>query len=178
MRCFLIPALLTGLLFAPAAMANDLLNLLPGASSGANPGSVYQAKPTYDRADQRRVPQYRHQSQMARHHAQRSQQRAQAERAWSQTVVAPAARSLPTPIRPTVFDYSAALAYVLRIAEGDRVIFRTSGRSGFIELLDITTTGDRICRTFRQSVRTPKGPEVSFGSACRMRDGAWRFAKN
>ena len=102
--------------------------------------------------------------------------RAQAQRAWSGTVTAPAADRLPVLIRPTVFTYAAALNSVLRIAQGDRVIFRTTTRTGFLELLEITRTSDRTCRQFRQEVRTPKGPEISFGSACRMRDGDWRFS--
>ncbi|WP_416899007.1 MAG: hypothetical protein ACMVY4_04565 [Minwuia sp.] len=158
---------------APAAAgANDLLNLLPGRGASG----VHGAKPSYDRADQRRVPSYRHQSQMSRHQAQRDFQRAQAERAWSQTTVtAPAADNLPVLIRPTMFTYEAALQGVLRIAQGDRVNFHTASRSGFIELLEIAQSGDTTCRRFRQTVRTPAGTEIGYGDACRLRDGAWRF---
>lgn len=155
------------------ARGNDLLRLLPGAG----PASQFDRPLPHlqNRDIQRRSPSARHQGQMERHQAARDFQRAQAQRSWSQTVTAPAADRLPVLIRPTVFSYNAALQSVLRIAEGDRVIFRTTARTGFLELLQINRTGDQTCRQFRQEVRTPKGPEISFGSACRMRDGDWRF---
>lgn len=157
-----------------SAKGNDLLNLLPGKGSSA---VIDRPLPHLQNRDlQRRSPSSRHQGQMQRHQAARDFQRAQAQRAWSGTVTAPAADRLPVLIRPTVFTYAAALDSVLRIAQGDRVIFRTTTRTGFLELLEITRAADRTCRQFRQEVRTPKGPEISFGSACRMRDGDWRFS--
>lgn len=56
------------------------------------------------------------------------------------------------------------------------MIFRTSARTGFLQLLDIQQDGGMTCRNFRQEVRTPNGAEISFGSACRMREGDWRFS--
>lgn len=154
------------------ARGNDLLNLLPGVDAGSS-----QVLPHLKNRDlQRRNASARHQSQMQRHRNARDFQRAQAERAWAGTVTAPATDKLPVLIQPTVFSYAAALRSVLRIARGDKVIFRTSARTGFLELLEVARTGDRTCRSFRQVVRTRTGSEISFGSACRMRDGDWRFS--
>ena len=153
------------------AGANELLRLLPGASSGGGQSLTHLR----NLDDQRRRPALRHRGQMARLNAQRDFQRRQAERAWSGTVTAPAADNLPVLVRPTVFSYTAALDSLLRIAEGDRVNFVTAGKSGFIELLKISGNSDRTCRNFRQEVRTPKGPEISYGSACRLRGGQWQF---
>lgn len=163
--------LVLGLLAALPASASDLLRLLPGGQTG---GTSFDHLKRLD--DQRRLPGLRHQSQMSRHKARRDFNRAQAERALSAAPsVGPADRTQATLIRPTVFSYAAALQSVLQIARGDRVIFRTSARSGFLELERITSSGDRTCRHFRQEVRTPDGAEISYGSACRMRGGQWRY---
>lgn len=175
MRSVLMMSLALGLLAALPASANDLLRLLPGAQSGG--GSSLDHIKRLD--DQRRLPGLRHKSQISRHQARRDFNRAQAERALSAVPnVAPADRTQATLIRPTVFSYTAALQSVLRIARGDRVIFRTTARTGFLELERITSSGGQTCRHFRQEVRTPDGAVVSYGSACRMRGGQWRFDIN
>ncbi|ANK80561.1 MAG: hypothetical protein TEF_06930 [Rhizobiales bacterium NRL2] len=172
---FALPAFLCLAAAALPAQADNALDYLPGGSAG----SVHLSKPSYDRADQRRSPALRHNEQMRRYWENRAEQRARAERSYDGVQLAPAPQErLPVVIRPTVFSYSAALENVLRIAVGDRVIFRTAERTGHLELLEIGARADgATCRRFRQEVRTPGGPEVSFGSACRMRGGAWRFSE-
>lgn len=174
---FVLPALLCLAAAALPAQADNALDYLPGGSAG----SVYLSKPSYDRADQRRSPALRHNEQMRRYWENRAEQRARAERSYGDVELAPAPapqERLPVVIRPTVFSYRAALENVLRIAVGDRVIFRTAERTGHLELLEIGAGADgATCRRFRQEVRTPGGPEVSYGSACRVRGGAWRFSK-
>lgn len=160
--------------------ADGALDYLPGGSAGAatSPGSAYMSKPTYDRAEQRRAPQYRHSEQMRRYWENRAEQRTRAQRSYGGVAAPPPPQErLPVIIRPTVYSYAAALDSVLKIAVGDRVIFRTEARTGRIELLDIGQEPDGLtCRRFRQEVRTPAGAEVSYGSACQMRDGGWRFS--
>jgi hypothetical protein len=171
------------LLFAAPAGATDPLSLLPGGSpsakpSAGSPGFSYTAKPRYDRADRRRVPQFRHQAQMRRYWERRRAAAVQAARNLDAGIT-----TLPSPgerqrllIRPTVFSYSAALANVLRIAVGDRVIYRTSSRTGFLLLERIgANAAGETCRYYREEVRVPGGAEIGYGSACRMRDGQWRF---
>lgn len=156
------------------AVANDALRFLPGA----NPVSRLPVPHMRNLDDQRRLPGLRHQSQMQRHNARRAAQRTQANRARSRILSVPAVKTLPTTIRPTAFTYVSALTEILKVAEGQRISFLAARGPGYLELLKVETEGDTTCRRFRQQVRTSKGAEISFGSACRMRDGAWRFSKH
>lgn len=167
-------ALIAALALPGAASADNALDYLPGGSAG----SSHLSRPSYDRADQRRSPGYRHSEQMKRYWENRAEQRERAARSYGGADLPPPPQErLPVVIRPTVYSYAAALDHVLKIAVGDRVIFRTAARTGHLKLLGIESDdAGRTCRRFSRHVRTAGGEEVSFGSACRVRDGAWRFA--